>query len=198
MTSGQLRLSIGVAAILALASGRPASGAVDLGATPTECEIQAALLGVAGPGCPPPAPAREPPPPARATTTTVPAASPVGAAIDAARLRADFRIEFAFASAEIAADSIPTLDRLAAVMNDPGAVRHRFAVVGHTDAVGGDAANLALSLRRAAAVRDYLVRVRGVAEGRLEIEGRGRSRLADPAHPKAAVNRRVEVVNLGG
>jgi flagellar motor protein MotB len=42
----------------------------------------------------------------------------------------------------------------------------------------------------------YLVNVRGVDRGRLLDKGFGESRLADPASPESAVNRRVQIVNL--
>jgi outer membrane protein OmpA-like peptidoglycan-associated protein len=73
----------------------------------------------------------------------------------------------------------------------------RIRIGGHTDARGADAYNLALSRQRAQAVADYLARQHGVRPERLQVEGYGRQRLADPANPESVVNRRVEVVNLG-
>ena len=45
-------------------------------------------------------------------------------------------------------------------------------VIGHSDRIGNDKANLALSTRRAEAVRDYLV-ARGVQAGLITAVGRG-------------------------
>lgn len=177
--------------------------AVPLGPNPSECEIQAALLGVAGPGCPPlrmQRPAAPPPavlpPLAAAKPGAVPAqaAAPVAAAPE---LKAAFRVEFDFNATAIRPESRVILDRVAAVMTAPAAGSTRFRVVGHTDAVGGDAANLALSERRALAVVAYLTGHHHIAANRLEASGRGMRELLLPDQPTAAANRRVEIVNLG-
>lgn len=176
--------------------------AADLGANPTECEIQAALLGTPGDGCPAPAP--RPPAtvpyvePAPAQPTAHRPAEPSPVTVPQPELSASFLITFDFASTTIAAPSRLVLDRVAAVMVSAQAKGKRFLIVGHTDGVGSDVANLALSLRRATAVRDYFIKSFGIAANRLEVEGRGKSRLADPAHPGSAVNRRVEIITLGG
>lgn len=185
--------------VFATAMAVPLSvAAAELGANPTECEIQAALLGVAGPGCPAaaapqPMPIPTLPPPPAAKTPPQPAATP-----EPPLRSVSFLITFDFNSVQISAESQTVLDRVAAVMASPQAAKQRFRIVGHTDAVGSDGANLTLSLRRAIAVRDYIVSRHGVAADRLEVEGRGRSRLADPAHPTSPANRRVEIMNLGG
>ncbi|GMU44889.1 MAG: hypothetical protein DYH17_07655 [Xanthomonadales bacterium PRO6] len=72
------------------------------------------------------------------------------------------------------------------------------SIEGHTDDRGADAANLALSERRAASVRDALVAL-GADAARLKIVGRGEaSPLADNASAEGrAKNRRVEVVVEG-
>lgn len=69
-----------------------------------------------------------------------------------------------------------------------------MTIVGHTDSTGTDAINNPLSVNRAAATRDYLVG-RGVAMGRIAIDGRGsREPLADNATEAGrAQNRRVEI-----
>lgn len=195
------------AALPALAQTSPLNAspmtAVPLGPNPSECEIQAALLGVAGPGCPPlrmQRPAAPPPavvpPVAAAKPGAVPAqaAAPVAAAPE---LKAAFRVEFDFNATAIRPESRVILDRVAAVMTAPAAGSTRFRVVGHTDAVGGDAANLALSERRALAVVAYLTGHHHIAANRLEASGRGLRELLLPDQPTAAVNRRVEIVNLG-
>lgn len=208
---------VAAAALAALLLCAPAAAAT-LGADPTECEIQAALLGRAGPGCPPPVPpaAAAPPPPAAAPAPATPprpavtaappapvapVATPPAAAVAApappAPLAASFLIRFDFASARIRPESRAVLDRVAAVMKAPDAASIRFRIIGHTDARGTPASNLALSRRRAEAVRDDLATRHGIDPARLETEGAGETRLADPAHPDAAENRRVEIVNLG-
>jgi len=59
-------------------------------------------------------------------------------------------------------------------------------LVGHTDAKGGDAYNQILSERRAAAVKEHLVRTFGIAPDRLVSYGRGKSLLKNTADPFAA------------
>jgi OmpA-OmpF porin, OOP family len=70
----------------------------------------------------------------------------------------------------------------------------RFALEGHTDSDGKDAANLQLSKDRAAAVKNYLVE-KGIAADRLTSEGFGEAKPIVPNTSKAnkAQNRRVEV-----
>lgn len=72
------------------------------------------------------------------------------------------------------------------------------SIEGHTDDRGADAANLALSERRAASVRDALIAL-GADGARLKVVGRGESSpLADNASAEGrAKNRRVEVVVEG-
>ena len=68
-------------------------------------------------------------------------------------------------------------------------------IVGYTDDVGSAQYNLALSLRRAEAVRDFVV-ARGIDVARLSVAGGGETQpLVSNATPEGrAVNRRVEFV----
>jgi outer membrane protein OmpA-like peptidoglycan-associated protein len=70
-----------------------------------------------------------------------------------------------------------------------------ITIEGYTDNVGADDANQQLSLRRAQAVRDYLV-AQGVPAERVQAIGRGESTpVASNASPEGrANNRRVEIV----
>ncbi|WP_454020410.1 OmpA family protein [Azospirillum sp. Marseille-Q6669] len=192
-----------------------AAPAVPLGPNPSECEIQAALFGAAGPGCPPIVMKRPPPPPVAAAPPPAPASAsapaPAPVAVPAlpgpppdppvaalkAGLRAAVGVGFDFTSARIGPGSQAVLDRSGAVRTAPGAAPARFRIVGHTDAVGGDAANRALSQRRADAVADYLAEQHGVRRDRLDTAGMGAREPLLPKKPKAAENRRVEIVNLG-
>ncbi|OYD86455.1 OmpA family protein [Azospirillum brasilense] len=205
-TIGLLVLELALPVGPALAQS--AAPAVPLGPNPSECEIQAALFGAAGPGCPPIVMKRPPPPPVAAASPPAPAPVAVPAlpgtppdppvAALKAGLRAAFRIGFDFNSARIRPESRAVLDRIGAVMTAPEAATARFRIVGHTDAVGGDAANRALSQRRAEAVADYLAERHGVRRDRLDTAGMGAREPLLPKTPKAAENRRVEIVNLGG
>lgn len=103
-----------------------------------------------------------------------------------------YGIYFAYNSAEIRPQSDSTLDAIAAMMKRDAT--WKLTVTGHTDNVGGDASNLALSQRRSASVKAALIS-RGIAADRLATGGSG------SASPKAtnatlegrARNRRVEL-----
>jgi len=195
-----MRLGMWTAAALLAVGAAGAAAQTRLGANPSECEISRALLGTAPPGCPPaPVPVPVVPAAPAAPALVQPAAPPPVAAAPAPapERRASFLINFDFGSARIRPDSRAVLDRVAAVMASGAAGASAFRIVGHTDAVGSDAANLELSRRRAAAVKDYLVRRHGIAAARLETEGRGHREPTDRANPRAPENRRVEIVTLG-
>jgi outer membrane protein OmpA-like peptidoglycan-associated protein len=86
-----------------------------------------------------------------------------------------------------------TLDRIAKQLKDESAAR--IAVEGHTDNTGGTEKNLALSDKRAQAVRDYLVSA-GIPADHITASGKGE---AEPlATNKTAAgrqqNRRVELI----
>ncbi len=115
----------------------------------------------------------------------------------AASTSIDLEVNFEFGSARLTTDAELILSNLGKALNDPELKDSMFRVTGHTDAVGGDAANLALSRARAKTVCDYLIQRHGVEARRLAPDGQGRRQLADPANPKSAVNRRVQIVNLG-
>ncbi len=75
----------------------------------------------------------------------------------------------------------------------------RLSIEGHTDDIGDDTYNLALSERRAAAVKVYLVH-KGVDAGRVEARGFGETRPVVPNADDTSRrrNRRVELVVTGG
>jgi outer membrane protein OmpA-like peptidoglycan-associated protein len=101
------------------------------------------------------------------------------------------RIEFPTGDASIAAGNVALLGSIAEAASDCVGV---LRIEGHTDNVGKDASNAALSLRRAEAVRAALI-VRGVAPARLVAKGYGAaSPLAnnDTADGRAR-NRRIEI-----
>ncbi|MCK6549573.1 OmpA family protein, partial [Myxococcota bacterium] len=93
--------------------------------------------------------------------------------------------------------SYPLLDNVAAVILRHPEVK-KVRVEGHTDDVGDDAANLALSDRRAKAVVDYLV-AKGVERSRLEAQGFGETQPLESNKTTAgrATNRRVEFEVVG-
>ena len=107
------------------------------------------------------------------------------------------QINFEYNSAEIAGSSEKTMATLAKALASPQLEGRKFTVIGHTDASGSAAYNKALSDRRAAAVRRYLME-NGVASSRLRAVGKGESQLLDSSDPDAASNRRVEIQATGG
>lgn len=90
-------------------------------------------------------------------------------------------------------ESRPALEQLVATAKEqPG---WKFMIEGHTDNTGGDAHNQALSEKRAAAVKDYLVKA-SVDAARLSSAGFGASKPVagnDTALGRSQ-NRRVEIV----
>ncbi len=115
-----------------------------------------------------------------------------------ASLQNDCRAElpgvyFAFGTATLHSASERTLASVADVLQ-----QHRewkLAVEGHTDNVGSDASNRALSLARAEAVRDWLVHRHGISPGSLSVEGfgAGMPRESNDTVEGRARNRRVEL-----
>ena len=69
---------------------------------------------------------------------------------------------------------------------------------GHTDSVGTDAYNQKLSVRRATAVKNYLVS-KGIDANRIQIEGKGESQPVADNKTSAgrAKNRRVQIEVIG-
>ena len=91
-------------------------------------------------------------------------------------------------------ESAPVLKEIADMLAAHPALR--LSIEGHTDDVGGAAANLALSEQRAAAVRHHLVTELGADAARLQTRGFGATRpVADGSDAAARQrNRRVELV----
>ncbi|HVP61173.1 MAG TPA: OmpA family protein [Myxococcaceae bacterium] len=105
-----------------------------------------------------------------------------------------YGITFATGSAEITGASRGTLDDVAAVLR-----KHpdwKLTIQGHTDNIGDEKSNQALSERRAQAVREALVKGRGIPASALETKGFG---LTKPVASNATIegrarNRRVQLV----
>ena len=109
----------------------------------------------------------------------------------------DLHLPFDYNSDKLNFDTITTLRQLGGALSDPKLAGYRFKIAGYTDAKGTADYNQKLSERRAQAVRDYLVAQYDVAPNRLETVGYGLNQLADPAKPLDAINRRVQIVNVG-
>lgn len=112
------------------------------------------------------------------------------------RTKIDLEINFDYNSAAINARSRPLVETLGRALTSPDLKGSTFIVAGYTDAAGGDAYNQGLSDRRADAIKRYLSENYGIPGNDLITVGYGKTRLKDPSHPLAGVNRRVQVVNM--
>ena len=91
-------------------------------------------------------------------------------------------VHFAFNKYDLSPSAGRTLDTLVDILNKMPGVS--VVIEGHTDALGSDAYNRRLSLKRARSVRDYLI-LHGIASTRLSVRGYGESR-------PVAVNRNAD------
>lgn len=103
-------------------------------------------------------------------------------------------VNFPFDESTLTPESQEILDQVARLLQQPRWANVRFEVAGHTSSIGTNEYNLALSQRRAEAVRAYLVS-RGVANDRIVARGYGRTQPLFPEEREgdAWQNRRVEL-----
>ena len=101
-------------------------------------------------------------------------------------------ILFDFGKAAITPEATQILDRLALFLKENR--DKRVDLEGHADAVGRETTNLRLSAKRAAAVKDYLVK-HGIEASRISVQGFGGIKpIADgKTETGRARNRRVEI-----
>jgi outer membrane protein OmpA-like peptidoglycan-associated protein len=93
--------------------------------------------------------------------------------------------------------SYRTLGRLADTLTHPALLPYKFLIVSHTESGGRRDHNVAISQRRADAVRDTLVTMFKISPKRVQALGLGEEQLRDAARPTAAANRRIQVVTVG-
>jgi outer membrane protein OmpA-like peptidoglycan-associated protein len=110
--------------------------------------------------------------------------------------RIDIEIKFEFNSAKIDRSAMADMEELGKALSNPALKGSTIALGGHTDASGSEDVNQTLSERRADAVKEYLVENFHLSPENLVTAGYGKTHLKDPEHPRAAENRRVEVVNM--
>ena len=127
--------------------------------------------------CEEPAPATQPPPP-----PSVPATS--------------YMVFFDWDSSQLNNQSMQVIGQAAATFKSRNGTG--IVATGHTDTSGGDAYNMALSLRRANTVKDALVQA-GVPAGAINAVGVGKAGLLVPTPDgvREPQNRRVEIAVTG-
>jgi outer membrane protein OmpA-like peptidoglycan-associated protein len=106
----------------------------------------------------------------------------------------DFEIYFDYDSARIAVEADTQLRPLGRSLESPDLSAFSYLLAGHTDSAGSAAYNLALSVRRAQAVKAHLLKHYAIDADRLVTTGFGEQQLKFPENPLAASNRRVQVL----
>jgi outer membrane protein OmpA-like peptidoglycan-associated protein len=106
-------------------------------------------------------------------------------------------IEFDLDSDRIQPRSYQTVGYMADALHHPLLLGYKFVVAGHCDASGSREHNLDLSQRRAAAVVEALTTTFRVEPDQLVALGLGEEQLRDASDPKGAINRRVQLLNIG-
>jgi OOP family OmpA-OmpF porin len=153
------------------------------------------LVPRAAPPAPPPppaaAPAPPPPPPPAPVAKPAPPPKPVTEKVTFA---AD--VFFDFDKSVLKPEGKERLDDLVAKMK--GVTLEVIIAIGHTDAVGGNEYNQRLSVRRAEAVKAYLVS-KAIEPNRIYTEGKGKTQpIADNRTDAGrAKNRRTEIEVVG-
>lgn len=96
----------------------------------------------------------------------------------------------------VKSESYGTIKEIAKVLTDNPNVK--IKIIGHTDSDGDDKSNLDLSKRRAAAVKNVLVKEFGIDASRIETDGKGESEpiAKNDSVVNKALNRRVEFIKL--
>jgi outer membrane protein OmpA-like peptidoglycan-associated protein len=110
----------------------------------------------------------------------------------------DLYIPFEFDSDKLKTEALLTLKRLGVALKDKRLSSYRFRIAGHTDAKSSAEYNQKLSERRAESVRNYLVFQYDIEPNRIETVGFGKVQLLDSSKPEDGINRRVQIINIGG
>ncbi len=149
---------------------------------PGDCTVQ--------PPPPPPAPAAAPAP-QRAAPAPAPAPAP-----KQVKQKVTLQAEalFDFDKAVLKPSGKAAIDQALATRSKENLSVDTVLVSGHTDSIGTDAYNDKLSLRRAQAVKDYMVS-KGVESGKITVEGKGERQpeASNKTKQGRAQNRRVEI-----
>lgn len=178
----------------AVATTTPATG------TDTKTEVQATSAREQVPA----AVQQTTPTEAASKTETEPASKTVAVSVEAAVEKAerkqlpsvDIEVLFEFDSARMMPAAVQALTPLGHALSDPRLADGQFLIAGHTDGKGRASYNLELSQRRAEAVREFLMVNFKIDGTRLVAKGFGERHLKNSQQPRAAENRRVQIVNI--
>ena len=118
------------------------------------------------------------------------------AELAASKPKIDLEIRFDYNSADIAKESVSSVQELGKALSNASLKGSTFVVAGHTDAMGGEAYNQDLSERRADTIKKYLSEKYGLTGANLVTVGYGKTQPKDPNAPMDPANRRVQVVNM--
>jgi OOP family OmpA-OmpF porin len=109
----------------------------------------------------------------------------------------DFNVVFDPDTAVIRPQSYQMIGRIADALSDPKLQPYSFLVITHTIGGGNRAENLALTQRRADAIRTVLAVSFKISPRRLHALGLGEEQLQDSARPTAEANLRTQLVSIG-
>jgi outer membrane protein OmpA-like peptidoglycan-associated protein len=121
------------------------------------------------------------------------AAAPAPVPVKPAPMPRNYMVFFDFDKATITPEAAKIITEAAGAAKMGGVTR--VHLTGHTDTVGSDKYNMALSLKRADAVKDAMVR-QGVPADEIVVVGKGKTDLLVPTKDgvREPQNRRVEIV----
>jgi outer membrane protein OmpA-like peptidoglycan-associated protein len=106
-------------------------------------------------------------------------------------------IMFEYKSDQLTNSAIEQLKPLGEALASEQLRGFSYLIQGHTDIIGSYAYNKDLSLRRAISVKQYLTNNFDFKGKSIDVEGKGKSELADPLNPTSEKNRRVKIIKLG-
>lgn len=89
------------------------------------------------------------------------------------RPKIDLDIKFGTGSFELTQQAKEALDEVGKALIHPKLLQSNFTLIGHTDSVGSNSVNLALSRRRAEVARNYLIAKYELSEKKVAFDGRG-------------------------
>lgn len=108
------------------------------------------------------------------------------------------KLNFEFDSVELTQGTAFNLKRAATAMISPEYASSRYLLLGHTDQTGDCVYNRDLSMRRALAMKNELLKLQPALINRMEVVGMGEAMLLFPGNKQShwAANRRLEILRI--